>query len=402
MLAAPKTTELKKVLEEANCADFVVSWMMGPTSEKGLGIDSCQMFLSYFAESSYEREISEELMDAELPQLFSGAGEEKTENRPARKREVASLRMAYKVVKRLLEPTDEDRKSMAAATQAEMEAPLDDGTRKSLESSWVERYSLTVPGDLSGADALVGRTYREWKARTPTVPPIAKVKSLTCALMPRVRQDSQLPGSDAFIGFDKEKVMRIQTVIDYYWGLRILANVWARVGNFEVEGSGGDMVRFFELSHGLDYADNALRAAADTDLPPAQMLKWLERRDLKCRTRMMELMRKGETASKALASAVEYTRNDWESKGMSVANDPSAQLEDEDRRSRSPKGGRERTKKAKTQTTLVSHAKGGKRFCQWYGQGKCSKGNKCQDAHACAFRMPNGGACGKNHPWTQH
>ena len=44
---------------------------------------------------------------------------------------------------------------------------------------------------------------------------------------------------------------------------------------------------------------------------------------------------------------------------------------------------------------------GNKTFCIRFNKGACTN-KQCKYLHACAYRMPNGEPCGKNHPACKH
>ena len=59
----------------------------------------------------------------------------------------------------------------------------------------------------------------------------------------------------------------VSSILDYYWGLRILANANARAGNYSVKSKAAPVeVTMAPLSVNMDYADFALRATVDSGL----------------------------------------------------------------------------------------------------------------------------------------
>ena len=52
--------------------------------------------------------------------------------------------------------------------------------------------------------------------------------------MPKTMKRIEMGSSEGSIqfGFEQRKVLAIRSVVDYYWGLRILVHTWAKIGNF--------------------------------------------------------------------------------------------------------------------------------------------------------------------------
>ena len=53
----------------------------------------------------------------------------------------------------------------------------------------------------------------------------------------------------------------------------------------------------------------------------------------------------------------------------------------------------------KTSDLVQQH--GNKTFCIRFNKGHC-RNAQCKYLHACAFKLPSGEPCGKNHPACQH
>ena len=100
-----------------------------------------------------------------------------------------------------------------------------------LRNKWVAQYNWTPQARLMGADSLVARTYRDWKGGTPTVPEVTKCRSPALAVRPETQERVQL-GGNHYLSTSAPPEVRINSVIDYYWGLRTLTMTWAYVGNF--------------------------------------------------------------------------------------------------------------------------------------------------------------------------
>ena len=69
-------------------------------------------------------------------------------------------------------------------------------------------------------------------------------------------------------------------------------------------------VWFFDFNHGMSYADRALRQAMQFGGGFPNNLHWMENRDLKTRTKMMEVQRQGWPAGEALEEAMRDCREE--------------------------------------------------------------------------------------------
>ena len=76
-----------------------------------------------------------------------------------------------------------------------------------------------------------------------------------------------------------------------------------------------------------------------------------------------------------------------------------------DKAGTSPTPGKRKLANADNATTVkdsdLIKQHGAKTFCIRFNKGVC-KNQQCKYLHACAFRMPNGEPCGKNHPGCKH
>ena len=133
---------------------------------------------------------------------------------------------------------------------------------KSLQEVWGTKYPEMQPqARLMGSDTLVSRTYREWRQRIATVVPCNKIRSQITQVEPKKETKTQLDHR-VYLGTLVDNDTQIRTVVDYYFALRVLANVWGYVGSYTVEHK-GEKVLMMPLGAALDYADNTLAWTMD-------------------------------------------------------------------------------------------------------------------------------------------
>ena len=102
-------------------------------------------------------------------------------------------------------------------------------------------------------------------------------------------------------------------MLGYYWGLRVLANAWARCGNYMVDSKlvPGTKTRMMGFGPALDYADRALRVTMATGMPWQSQLPWMEKKDRLTRSIMAKYIRLKHPASEALKLALTECSADW-------------------------------------------------------------------------------------------
>ena len=181
-----------------------------------LNITTLNDFATWWVIGSYEAELKD-LVTA-LADTFEGIKTTQEKGQVT-----ARLRQAWKEAHRITtsEPTPPPTVSEATGlTQAQLEAALAPEEKKSLDENWDDRHHLVPPAWLQGADALVNRTFREWRATLPTVPTASQVKSVIAALQPNERHEAPVGGSGGeghpWLVWEREKKTRIDTVVDYY------------------------------------------------------------------------------------------------------------------------------------------------------------------------------------------
>ena len=210
--------------------------------------------------------------------------------------------------------------------------------------------------------------------------------------------------------------LRIQTVVQYYWGLRIFAYAYAFAGIEEApsHNHSGTSVVNAPLDVNLDYADDALRLATTLSSQPAAALAWLEDRDVQTRGTMVGLIRQGWPQGEALLEARREHSLDWYNgpmqRGPSQAVPPPPQpYQQTEKVPGGAKGqGKGRGKRTREAPSAFAkrNAEGKGRACPDFNKGGCTtKQKQCPHKlqHFCTATRPDGKQCGnRGHSAKNH
>jgi len=192
------------------------------------------------------------------------------------------------------------------------EDPLPVMDHQSMNENFKTAYNIVIEDHLYPCDGLQARVWREFRRCTLTVTEVGKMRSL---LMEKAGKSSEthsiLPNVDITYSAIPDYVPN--TVVGYYWGLRVMAYAWAKAGNYLVDSKTkeGSKVTMMPLDVALNYADTRLRVAMNCGLPPGEQLAWLERKDRMTRGVMAGLVRQQFPAQEALKQALVDTAADW-------------------------------------------------------------------------------------------
>jgi hypothetical protein len=158
---------------------------------------------------------------------------------------------------------------------------------------------------------------------TPSLLAIRNVKSMLTTLEPRATRKVNV-GDDVNLEINAAKEESVATLIDYYYGLRILANASAFSGNYTVDSkvTNGTKVMFARLDVNLCYADAALRKAMLQGGGELSRLRWIEEQDTLTRGLMVTYMRQGWPQSEALTRALNETSIQWNSLVRETGREP--------------------------------------------------------------------------------
>jgi len=89
-----------------------------------------------------------------------------------------------------------DRPPINAEDKAinDWECPLDAAAKESISKSWKARYGVVLTMYLDPADPLVNRLYREFRQNSPSLIPVAKIRSVYVDHNPSPEKKVHLPG----------------------------------------------------------------------------------------------------------------------------------------------------------------------------------------------------------------
>ena len=215
-----------------------------------------------------------------------------------------------------------DRPPINAEDKAinDWECPLDAAAKESISKSWKARYGVVLTMYLDPADPLVNRLYREFRQNSPSLIPVAKIRSVYVDHNPSPEKKVHLPGGMSITVAGQEQKEVVRDVAHYYYALRILANASAKAGNYLVPSKAEKdaNVVFAPLDVNLDYADLAFRNTLKQSGSPYATMKWLEDNDLQTRGLMINFMRGGYPQGEALLKAIKETEIKWASPGPAL------------------------------------------------------------------------------------
>ena len=239
------------------------------------------------------------------------------ENAKAMRRERGRLHSAWKAARLAIDTIEAvtpggPSGAMPAAEAQDWEAPLLHDEVEQMRVEWTKRYTITVEPRVFPGDPLTNRIYREFRRWATTTTEVGRMKSLLHERQPSRRQETHVSARSSFV----ENVapdFAPTHVVDYYFGLRTLANAWGRAGNYEVDSKEreGQRVLMMPWAVGLDYADRALRVTMNSGLPLGELLPWMTRKDRVTRALMSGFVRERWPAGEALAKAIKDTTQDW-------------------------------------------------------------------------------------------
>eukprot|EP00435_Cladocopium_sp_Y103_P019584 s1435_g4.t1 len=284
-----------------------------------------------------------------------------------------------------------------AAVKASQAAPktedlsdqvLPEATLQSVTVAFRKKYGLVLDSYVDPSDSLRSRCYREFRRGQMSLLEARRIKSMMNITVPKTQDNIKLSAS-VQMQLQEDETITITSAIEYYLQLRTLANAWAWAGQFETQDYDGTRKTFLTLEDALNYADFALRSAAEYG---HSSLQWLMRNDLLTRSKMASLIRRGYTGGSALAEALRQTHIEWRSPAIqyfgSAAKTGRSAPPPEPPEAPMPK----RPCQIKSDTVqTVSMVKGGRKLCKLWNDNRGCRG--CGDLHQCDVRLANGQAC---------
>ena len=227
----------------------------------------------------------------------------------------ARLKVAWEVGARALKEVDAAKPRTAAAVAkeaADLELPLDVVDVSDMEDAWKKRYGIVIEHHLFPGPSLENRVWREFRRWALSVTEITKMRS---ALLEQTPKDAERTAITDSLDIASKQLpcYKPTDVVGYYWGLRVLANCWARCGNYEVPSKKkeGSMVLMCPLDTALNYADRAIRVVMATGMPWHEQLGWLEQKDRVTRSIAAGMVRLHWPLGEALTQALAECTGDW-------------------------------------------------------------------------------------------
>jgi hypothetical protein len=216
---------------------------------------------------------------------------------------------------------------------------------------------------------------------------IRKVQSLYKASQVAAKEEVSL-GNHIKVQLQSEPPP-LKHTIQYYFGLRILGNAYAIVGQHKVESAvtPSKQVVAAPLSVNLDYADFCLRKASECAMAPDLQLQWLQARDEHTRSRMVELMRQNYPQGEALEKALAETELLWNAQTQQIHEQPSSGMTTSP--ASTPSKRSERTVRVLSTGQAICKKRNDQRGCT-------AKERDCPDQkrHVCDVKKPDGEVCG--------
>ena len=381
------------------------------TALKDEGVENLTDLGSFFATSSYEAECEAFRVQIEAVK--------------DRKIETARLRAAFSLARASWQEakgsTTPASKAPAAVAVVDWEAPLESEEKASMLDAWKTRYGITLTMYQEPSDPLVNRLFREFRANTPTLIPVEKVRSVFQFQTPHAPRRTAL-ASNVALTFDDQPDEAVRDVVQYHFALQVLGNANAKAGNYEVEENGHKVV-YAPLDINSSYADHALRKASNRPGGQYNIVEWLREKDLHTRGLMVTYMRSGISQGASLKRALAETelmwttgcaKDTWRLECSDVEEDSvAAKRPRRDRGSGSYSAGgsreppaQQRRTEAKGKHQYATTASGGQKFCVAWNMGGCCKDERqCKKncIHACNMLKPNGKPCwSRNHRALNH
>ena len=161
-------------------------------------------------------------------------------------------------------------------------------------------------------DPLTNHIWREFRRWHMSVTTMSQMKSLLYDQTPKTSERTQL-GEHTTVVNELPNAFVPKHVVEYYFGLRTLMNVWGRCGTYLVDSKTkpGTHVLMMPWDTALNYADRGLRIVTSSGIAPSDQLQWWERKDRITRGAVAGLVRQRWPPQEALEKALADTNTDW-------------------------------------------------------------------------------------------
>ena len=400
VMAADPVKIFMECLKQHNVSDEVAKFL-----NVELGIESMMDFVRFVPAASAATKISpDEKWEENLKLMVDDKNMSRLGNRLGI--QASRVRQAWDTAQKGVVKCDS---TSGAVAESDLEAPLPEHTIKDLRDAWRARHADHQWGvRLQPADSLVARLWREYQKGQPTVLDVGKCKALLHTCMPQELEQFMLGAVMLQVG--KEHALMINSIVQYYFGLRLLGHGTAYACNYEVDSKADPKVKVImaPLDINIQYADEALRVASCWSCRPDVALEELRSRDIATRSTMVTYVRQGYSQGEALKQAIIEHRIDWKSSPSGrVVRDESEGDGHEDeppRKQRKTKAGKGPGKRKFNQGKQGQSSGGGKSsktsmhfqgrpICKAWNDQRGCKDKKCNRVHVCDVLDKDGKPC---------
>lgn len=244
---------LKSCFAAANLPESIVKVFRGPEYQ----FETLRDFATSFTEEDYVQALDEVWQ----------ADEESKTVRAVRGR----LHSAWKAAMVVINNAEKGPSAAAAGSgqvTIDWEAPLDDHDLDEMNDAWSREYKFKFDTYTTPGDPLINRTRREFRKWSMTVSRVEKWKSVLHERQPEVRHETALSSNCAIVE-NLGTIYVANSLLDYYWGLRVLVNAWGKAGNYTVDSKvkEGLRVKMMPWDIACSYADRCLRIASASEIP---------------------------------------------------------------------------------------------------------------------------------------
>ena len=304
---------------------MTASWQKIDLAAEDGGLDSCVKearvapsiikILKEKHEIETLRDLAETYTEKDHEEQFTTIWQSDPVTKDASKVQFGRLKSAWKAAVLAIKNQEETPRadsSLILTTDASWEAPLADADESKMWEDWKSRYDIRLEAHVKPAHSLVNRMYKEMRKWQMSALNVSKWKSILLENTPDAVVETRVGARSKLVeGVITE--FRPRNLIDYYWGLRALANAWGLAGNYEVDSKAkpGTKVLMMPLGEAMDYADRGLRLASRSAGSPNEQLAWWARKDLLTRTLMANLVNEKHPAGEALQKALVDSAGDW-------------------------------------------------------------------------------------------
>ena len=338
--------------------------------------------------------------------------------------QLSRLKMAWRqaeaVVEKGLKRTSE------GLSEEAVDEPLDEATQLSVTSTFKQAYGWTsLQPERMGADALLGRVYREFQQFKPTLLPVSKVRSLAHTQSRVVPSTKRRMGAGISITFDGEEEYESDgagNLAGFLRSLATLCNTWAVAGAYTVTYN-SETIRFANWPNLYEYmvkVEDEASALLPVYSEPS-ILTYVTAAEEELRTKALGLTRGDKKLpwGLALTQVIKDHSSVWDHKKDLLHKRSSPTYGQNETRAggqgdggtgtpRKPKGkgkGKDKTTPVKEEIRsgpeykkswgTAKDTSGGKTICKYWNDSRgCKSWCPRKHEHVCDVLLANGKACG--------